>query len=77
MKIRDVIVELQRQDPNAEFGFIVEGGGVLGDDYFNRGLSIVSGFIEKDPELNDWSGTRIRKHRTKAASFEVFAVKKW
>ena len=76
MKIRDVIVELQRQDPNAEFGFIVEGGGVLGDDYFNRGLSIVSGFIEKDPKSNAWSGTRIRKHQTKAASFEVFAFKR-
>lgn len=76
MKIRDVIAELQRQDPDAEFGFIVEGGGVLGDDYFNRGLSIVSGFIEKDPVSDTWSGTRIRKHRTAVANFKVFAFKR-
>ena len=40
MKVKDAIIELQKQDPEAEVGMFVPNGTVLGDDYFRRRMEI-------------------------------------
>jgi hypothetical protein len=76
MKIKDAILELQKQDPEAEMGMFIESQTDYGHDRFNRRMEIATGYIEKDPELQDWSGCRIRRFKTQAASFKVVYFKR-
>ncbi len=76
MKVKDAIIELQKQDPEAEVGMFVPNGTVLGDDYFRRRMEIDIGYIEKDPENQDWSGCRIRSFKTQKAIFKVVYIKR-
>lgn len=76
MKVKDAIAELQKQDPEAEMGMFVESQTDYGKDQFRRRIEIATGYIEKDPELQDWSGCRIRSFKTQTAIFKVVYFKR-
>lgn len=76
MKVKDAIAELQKQDPEAEIGMFVESQTDYGRDQFRRRMEIATGYIEKDPKSEDWSGCRIRSFKTEKATFKVVYFKK-
>lgn len=76
MKVKDAIIELQKQDPEAEVGMFVESQTDYGRDQFRRRIEIATGYIEKDPEFEDWSVSRIRSFKTEKATFKVVYLKR-
>lgn len=76
MKVKDAIAALQKQDPEAEIGRFIPDGTILGDDYFSRRMEIGTGYIEKDPENQNWSGCRIRSVKTQKATVKVVYFKR-
>ena len=76
MKVKDAIAALQKQDPEAEMGMFFESQTDYGRDQFRRRMDIATGYIEKDPEAEDWSVSRIRSFKTEKATFKVVYFKK-
>jgi len=76
MKVKDAIAELQKQDPESEMGMFIESQTDYGQDRFNRRMEIATGYIEKDPELQNWSGCRIRSFKTQTVTFKVVYFKR-